>query len=69
MENDKYVTISPTFKKLDHLPYPQDWLDYDKLWEWVETYYERTGFKNGKKWDLESNIQNIKIKNKKRYEI
>lgn len=50
MENDKYVTIEPTFKRFEKAPYPIEGLDYDKLWEWVDSYYERMNFKDGSKW-------------------
>jgi len=45
MENDKYLSIEPTFNRNN--PHLSSWLNKERLWQWVDSFHQRTGFKDG----------------------
>lgn len=38
--------VGPLFKKWSHTT-TLDWLDYERLWQWQESWFKRTGYSDG----------------------
>jgi hypothetical protein len=45
MENDKYLNIRPTFNRNN--PHNTEMITKERLWQWVDSFHQRTGFKDG----------------------